>query len=155
MLQYSCLSFSALSGAELYEVMAVRQTIFAVEQDCAYLDADGKDQEAWHALGRSEQGEIMTYARLLPKGVAYEEYASIGRVLSMKSVRGSGEGRRLMAFSMTQCQKLCPAVPIKISAQAYLLDFYSSFGFSSVGEPYLEDGIPHEAMVWRSHALVK
>lgn len=148
MLQYSCLPFSALSGAELYEVMAVRQTIFAVEQDCAYLDADGKDLAAWHALGRNEQGEIMTYARLLPKGIAYEGYASIGRVLSMEPVRGSGEGRRLMEFSLAQCQELWPGVSIKISAQTYLLAFYTSLGFSPVGEPYLEDGIPHVGMLW-------
>ncbi len=155
MLHYSCLAFSALSLAELYEVMAVRQAIFAVEQDCAYLDADGKDLSGWHALGKNGQGEIMTYARLLPKGVAYDGYASIGRVLSMKAVRGSGEGRRLMEFCLIQCEELWPGVPIKISAQAYLVDFYTSLGFSSIGAPYLEDGIPHVAMVWNKHVLVK
>ena len=155
MLQYSCLPFSGLSLEELYEVMAVRQTIFSVEQDCAYLDADGKDETAWHVLGRSEQGEIMTYARLLPEGIAYQEYASIGRVLSMQAVRGSGEGRRLMEFALARCAALWPGKAIKISAQAYLLDFYNSLGFTSVGEPYMEDGIPHVAMIWRSHALVK
>lgn len=155
MLKYSCLPFSGLSSAELYEVMAVRQLVFAVEQDCVYLDADGKDDSAWHALGRNEQGEIMTYARLLPKGVAYDGYASIGRVLSMKPVRGSGEGRKLMAFCLRQCDELWPGIPIKISAQAYLLDFYTSLGFTSVGKSYLEDGIPHVAMVWNAHSLVK
>lgn len=155
MLQYACLPFSELSLEELYEVMAVRQTIFAVEQDCAYLDADGKDETAWHVLGKNNAGEIMTYARLLPQGIAYPKYASIGRVLSMQAVRGSGEGRRLMEFALTQCAILWPGIDIKISAQAYLLDFYNSLGFSSVGEPYIEDGIPHVAMIWRSHALVK
>lgn len=155
MLQYFCLPFSDLSLEELYEIMAVRQIIFAVEQDCAYLDADGKDDTAWHVLGKNEQGEMMTYARLLPKGLAYQAYASIGRVLSMKAVRGSGEGRRLMEFALIKCEELWPGMAIKISAQAYLLDFYQSLGFSSVGEPYLEDGIPHVAMIWQTQTLVK
>ncbi|MDX1428586.1 MAG: GNAT family N-acetyltransferase [Salegentibacter mishustinae] len=36
---------------------------------------------------------------------------------------------------------------IKLSAQQYLTDFYESHGFMQVGEGYLEDGIPHIAMV--------
>jgi ElaA protein len=34
-----------------------------------------------------------------------------------------------------------------IGAQQYLTRFYSSFGFQQVGEPYLEDGIPHIHML--------
>ena len=155
MLQYTCLPFSDLSLADLYEIMVVRQTVFAVEQDCAYLDADGKDNAAWHVMGKNAQGALMTYARLLPQGIAYQEYVSIGRVLSMKAVRGSGEGRKLMACCLAKCEELWPETAIKISAQAYLLDFYSSLGFSMIGEPYLEDGIPHVAMIGRTPSLVK
>ena len=36
---------------------------------------------------------------------------------------------------------------IKISAQVYLLRFYTSLGFQKKGEEYLEDGIPHIAMI--------
>jgi ElaA protein len=36
---------------------------------------------------------------------------------------------------------------IKLSAQKYLENFYSNLGFKTIGEPYLEDGIPHIAMV--------
>ena len=37
--------------------------------------------------------------------------------------------------------------PVKISAQRYLIKFYESFGFKTVGEEYLEDNIPHIAMI--------
>jgi ElaA protein len=37
--------------------------------------------------------------------------------------------------------------PIKISAQTYLIPFYESLGFQKTGAEYLEDGIPHIAMV--------
>jgi ElaA protein len=36
---------------------------------------------------------------------------------------------------------------IKISAQTYLLDFYSSLGFKPISETYDEDGIEHVDML--------
>ena len=36
---------------------------------------------------------------------------------------------------------------IKLSAQKYLEKFYNNLGFKTTGESYLEDGIPHIAMV--------
>lgn len=45
------------------------------------------------------------------------------------------------------CLQLFGPVPLKISAQEYLREFYASFGFDPIGETYLEDGIPHIAMI--------
>jgi len=36
---------------------------------------------------------------------------------------------------------------IKISAQVYAIPFYEKLGYVVVGEEYLEDDIPHTAMV--------
>ena len=38
---------------------------------------------------------------------------------------------------------------IQISAQCYLKNFYNNLGFKQVGKEYLEDGIPHIAMIKR------
>jgi len=38
--------------------------------------------------------------------------------------------------------------PIKISAQSHLEKFYYAHGFLPTGEAYLEDGIPHIAMIY-------
>lgn len=147
MLRYSCRSFTALSLEELYEIMALRQAVFVVEQECAYLDADGKDQQGWHVLGKNEPGEILAYTRLLPRGISYEDYASIGRVITAQKVRGTGEGRRLMEATLLHAQALWPGQTVKISAQAHLSSFYESLGFCPTGEAYLEDGIPHIGML--------
>lgn len=37
---------------------------------------------------------------------------------------------------------------IRISAQAYLIDFYKSLGFEQVSEIYLEDDIEHIEMLY-------
>ncbi len=146
-IDFICSPFNALTPAELYEIMALRQEVFIVEQQCAYLDADGKDPQSWHLMGRDASGKLIVYTRLLPVGLAYPEYMSIGRVVSSPSVRGTGAGRTLMAESIDRCRQLFGSGPIKIGAQSYLLKFYESFGFRSTGEEYLEDGIPHTKMV--------
>jgi len=147
MLTFSCLLFHDLTPFELYDIMALRQEVFVVEQNCPYLDADGKDLPAWHLMGRDEQGKLLCYTRLLPEGVAYPGYVSIGRVVSSPAARGTGAGRDLMRRSIQMCEQLFGNQKIKIGAQTYLLRFYESFGFQSTGEEYLEDGIPHTKMV--------
>ncbi len=145
--EFTCLPFAQLSLQQLYELLALRQEVFVVEQDCPYLDADGKDEPAHHLLGYNTQGQLIAYARLLPPGISYPEYASIGRVITAMPARRTGAGKALMRESLQWCRQLYGAVPVKISAQVYLLKFYRSFGFQEVGEEYLEDDIPHIAMV--------
>ena len=153
MLTFTCLPFDQLTLTELYAVLALRQEVFVVEQNCPYQDCDGKDQPAWHLLGRDETGALVCYTRLLPAGVAYPDYPSIGRVVSAPVARGTGAGRVLLARSIEQCYVLFGPRAIKIGAQTYLLKFYEDFGFRSTGEEYLEDGIPHTKMVLAAQSV--
>jgi ElaA protein len=47
---------------------------------------------------------------------------------------------------------LYPGQVLRLSAQTQRLDFYRRLGFASVGEPYLEDQIPHIDMLLGSSA---
>jgi len=147
MLRFSCLPFNQLTPRELYAIMALRQEVFVVEQNCPYLDADGKDLASWHLMGFDSENNLIAYTRLLPEGVSYEGYSSIGRVVSSPAVRGAGAGREVMQRSIDMCRHLFGPLAIKIGAQTYLLRFYESLGFQSTGEEYLEDGIPHTKMI--------
>ncbi len=148
MLYFSCLPFADLTVHELYAIMALRQEVFIVEQNCPYLDADGKDPDAWHLLARDAEGRLVAYTRLLPQGVSYPDYVSIGRVVSAPGARGTGAGREVMQRSIGLCKHLFGDKPIKIGAQTYLLRFYEQLGFRSTGEEYVEDGIPHTKMLF-------
>ena len=128
-------------------LLQFRQEVFVVEQDCPYLDADDLDQAAWHMWSADAEGRMIAYCRILPEGIVYPGYAAIGRVISRADARRTGAGRVIMQEAISWIRQTWPDTPIKISAQSYLEDFYSSFGFQVVGEPYLEDGIPHQAMV--------
>lgn len=142
--QYNYKSFEDLSPAELYAIMQLRGEVFVVEQQCPYLDADGKDPFCFHLMIWDED-KLAAYARLLPKGLAYEQ-ASIGRVVSSPAYRGKGAGKLLMQQAIAFCNELFGPGPIKIGAQLYLKRFYESLGFVKCSEMYLEDGIEHIEM---------
>jgi ElaA protein len=146
-LRWRCVPFDALSPRELQNIFMARQRVFAIEQACAYLDADGLDELAHHLAAWSPQArEPLAYARLLPPGAKYAE-ASIGRVITAFAARGRGLGRELMARALQGSGSLWAGVAVRISAQSRLEAFYASFGFVVVGPRYLEDGIDHTEMV--------
>lgn len=147
MISFRCKAFYELTSHQLYAIMALRQEVFIVEQNCPYLDADGKDLKGWHLMGYDDDSKLMAYARLLPKGVSYDNFVSIGRIATSPSVRGTGVGQSLMKAALDNMELLFPGESIKISAQSYLRNFYESFGFVVSGEEYLEDDIPHLPMV--------
>lgn len=134
-------AFGELSRDELYAILAVRERVFVVEQQCFYQDADGLDPRCRH-LWAAERGAVIAYLRILPAGVKYPQVA-IGRVLVAPEVRGTGLGKELMRRGLAAAG----AVPVRLSAQAHLDRFYAELGFRAVGDVYDEDGIPHIEMV--------
>lgn len=139
--------FDSLSLEELYEVMHLRQVVFVVEQDCPYIDADGKDFFGQHVLGYNDGDKLIAYTRILPAGISYPKEPAIGRVVSHPDVRGKGVGRPLMQKSIEVLEETYGNSACRISAQTYLLNYYREFGFEAVGEEYLEDGLPHFEML--------
>lgn len=147
MLTFKTTAFHELSLSELYAIMLLRQAVFVVEQNCPYLDADGKDAQALHLGVYNEEGELLAYARIFDRGIAYADYASIGRVIVAQKARGTGLGYQLMEEAAKQLYQHYGQQPIKISAQAHLQTFYGRLGYQGIGEGYLEDDIPHRAMI--------
>ena len=139
--------FKNLSIDELYVIMRLRQRVFVLEQKCAFVDCDDLDQDSWHLLCYTDDDRLAAYSRLLPVGLSYPGYASIGRVVSEPDLRRDGYGRLLMTESVTQCRELFGDVPLQIGAQLYLKRFYESFGFEATGDIYIEDDIEHIHMV--------
>lgn len=138
-------TFEELSIDELYKTLQLRSEVFVVEQDCVYQDIDGKDQKAIHVMGFKED-ELVAYTRCFNKGYYFDE-ASIGRVIVKENQRKHGYGHDILRASIAEIEKRFNTSRIKLSAQQYLTSFYESHGFVQTGEGYLEDGIPHIAMV--------
>ena len=135
--------FSLFNVSEWHEVLRLRTAVFVVEQECPYQEADDKDPIAWH-LELHHGRELIGTLRILPPGIAYQE-SSLGRVAVRADYRRLGLGREVMTRALAFCDSRWPT--LRLSAQLYLRPFYESLGFTVVGEPYLEDDIPHIEML--------
>jgi ElaA protein len=138
-------NFKELSVYELYNLLQLRSEVFVVEQDCVYQDLDGKDSKALHIIGYKDE-KIVAYTRCFEAGIYFEE-TSIGRVVVNSEQRKYGYGHVIMEASIEAIKKHFDTEIIKISAQTHLRKFYESHNFKQVGQGYLEDGIPHIAMI--------
>lgn len=145
MMNISVKTFNDLTVDELHDLLQLRSEVFVVEQDCVYQDIDGKDRKALHIIGEKE-GKIVAYTRCFEPGFYFEE-AAIGRVVVEASERKYGYGHDVMNVSIEAIKNRFETEKIKLSAQTYLIQFYKSHGFEVTGEEYLEDGIPHVAMI--------
>ena len=138
-------SFKELSPEKLYLILAERQAVFVVEQNCPFQEADGIDDRAWHLLGWLED-QLVAYARIVQPGAKFAE-PSIGRIITTRAGRGKGYGIALMNESIKRTEELYPGKNIALSAQLYLEKFYTKFGFERFSDIYDEDGIPHIDML--------
>lgn len=137
--------FDELNTTTLYDILQLRSEIFVVEQDCVYQDLDGKDQKALHVIGK-KHSKVVAYTRIFRSG-DYFKNSSIGRVVVAKDQRQYGYGKVIMNASIRAVKEHLNEDTIMISAQTYLKKFYNGLGFKEYGEEYLEDGIPHVAMM--------
>ncbi|AOE48811.1 GNAT family N-acetyltransferase [Kangiella sediminilitoris] len=146
MLSFIIKSWNELTKQELYQLLQLRSEVFVVEQECAYQDLDGQDEEAMHLLVTEPNKALLGYARIYSSSIEKEAVQAIGRVCVRESERGESIARRMMEVALEYIERHHKQA-ITVSAQAYLENFYQQLGFNSVSEPYLEDGIPHIRMI--------
>ena len=137
--------FEELIVHELHDLLRLRVDVFVVEQQCAYAEIDGRDPEAIHILGRSEGGELIAYARILPP----DEHGlpHVGRVIISPGHRGQGLARELMLHALDALSTIYGTRRSGLAAQAHLERFYGGFGYVRQGPDYPWDGIPHVDML--------
>ena len=130
-----------LDVATLYRLLALRVTVFVVEQACPYAELDGRDLEPgtrhlWYA---DESGEPLAYLRLLDEP---DGSARVGRVCTAAGARGRGLSAALLSAALDRTRGRVRV----LDAQSHLVGFYARHGFAPAGERYVEDGIPHIPM---------
>ncbi len=146
-MQSICKTFKELTLNEFYEITTLRIDVFVVEQNCVYHELDGKDQKAHHLFIKDpESAQIIAYTRIFKPGSYFDE-AAFGRVVVHPKHRKKHIGRFLVNEVIEFITKNFDLTTIKISAQTHLKEWYESFGFNQISDPYLEDGIPHIDML--------
>jgi ElaA protein len=131
--------FADLDPVTAYRLWALRSAVFVVEQDCPYLDLDGRDLEPLTLhLWMEEDGAPVATLRLLDDG----DTLRIGRVATAARARGRGLAARLMTAAL----EVAGERVVVLDAQSHLVDWYAAFGFAPSGPGFLDDGIPHTPM---------
>lgn len=131
--------FASLPPATAYQLWALRSAVFVVEQDCVYLDLDGRDTEPGTLhLWVEESGEVLATLRVLQDG----EVLRIGRVATAAGHRGRGWAGRLLVAALEPAGDR----DVVLDAQSHLVPWYAGHGFAVSGEDFVEDGIPHTPM---------
>ena len=127
---------------ELKDAQEVRRQVFIKEQGIKREEEfDGLDQNSDH---------IIVYGNNVPVGTARIRYkndvlAKLERIAVLKSYRGRGIGKRIIAASI-ELAKMKGALEVTLDAQQSAAEFYEKLGFRQAGEPFEEAGIPHIAM---------
>ena len=132
-------TFDDLDARTAYQLWQLRERVFVVEQECAYLELDGRDLEpSTRHVYVEEAGVPVAYLRVLEDPAEMR----IGRVLVDAGHRGRGLAEQLMKAALD----VVGDRPCVLDAQSYLVGWYRRFGFAPYGEEFLEDGIPHVPM---------
>jgi ElaA protein len=129
-----------LTPRTLLGILAVRQAVFVVEQNCVYPDIDAidGDAETRHLWVQDADGVVVSTLRLMRDATGGHR---IGRVATYAGSRGRGYSSALMRRAIELA-----GPPIVLSAQSYLVGWYGTFGFEEHGERWIEDGIEHAPM---------
>ena len=138
-------SFNELNKQELFDIYYLRQEVFIIEQNCVYQDIDQIDHNSFHLMAYDNE-LLVAYLRIVHPGISYDE-PSIGRLLTKMTYRRKGISKNIMHSAILKVRELYNHSNIRISAQEYLIPFYTSLNFVPVGEVYLEDDIPHIEMI--------
>lgn len=133
-----------LSSEEWCDLVAERIKVFVVEQHCPYQEVDQDDYHAYHLVLKDDQNNLVGYTRIYQRN---DGKVTFGRVLVPKEYRKNHYGHQLIQATIDEAHKLFPHEDIQIQAQAYLENFYHSFGFQPISKVYLEDNIPHLDML--------
>ena len=132
--------FEDLDARTAYLLWQLRESVFVVEQACAYLELDGRDLEPGtrHVWASTPDEGPVGYLRVLDDG----DLARIGRVLVSRPHRGRGLSSLLMRAALD----VVGDRPSRLDAQTPLAGWYTGFGYRPDGPEFVEDGIPHVPM---------
>lgn len=138
LVQFKHGSFESLALRELHDILWLRNIVFVCGQKITVEpEVDGLDPDCVHIMGTVEQRMVAT-ARLIMTC----DPIKVGRIAVHPDWQGQGIGSQLMRY----VHQVLADQPAAMSAQAHLLKWYQSLGWSVRGERYEEAGIPHVYM---------
>jgi ElaA protein len=157
----------AMQPGQVHALYKLRVDIFVNEQQTTFAEIDDADAEpgTHHILAYVHPGHAPNYRWGLPDpgsplrlvGTARifgpPEEQQIGRLCVHQDFRGFGIARQIVENSLEVARGRAAALDpntqksvVKIDAQVATQEFYASYGFEPVGDPFTVEGIEHQEM---------
>lgn len=140
---WSFKSFNELSFEDYHDILRLRGTVFASDDEFSFDDVDGLDPQALHLTARLD-GQLVAYARIMPRTLNGE--ALIGRMVVAAPHRKSALAKALLHRALDGVQVLFDPQPVCVAAPEHAKGLYEGFGFQPAGDTYVSAGVPHVAM---------
>ena len=142
-MEYNIYSFDQLTNQQLYDMMAHRFEVFVLGRGDIYRDFD--------YFATDENGKIQGYVRLLPSELHYDGYAenAFGRLSVKQDARCHGLGAELVRRACAYLIENDTCKLVRISAMAYLENFYAKLGFVRTSDVFDIQGVPHVTMLYQ------
>jgi len=132
------------------QLKQIRESVFIEEQNVPIeLEWDGLDTQAIHFLAEIHSESTLEQKKLAvgtARIIIKDNQAYIGRMAVLSQWRGQGIGTKILQSCINECKKQKVA-KITLNAQVYITEFYQKAGFKSIGDQFLDAGIPHQKMI--------
>jgi len=120
-------------------IKTVREQVFIREQHVPEeMEWDEHDARAVHVVALDTDNQVIGTARLLPNG-------HIGRMAVIKAWRKKSVGSRMLEKLLLLAQQRNLS-KVFLHAQTSAIGFYKQHGFRTLGEEFMDAGIPHRYM---------
>ena len=129
------------STLNLQKCLDIRRRVFIEEQKVPeeHELADSKNSVSFLAIFENKPVGTIRVRFINPNKTKIE------RLAVLKECRNKGVGRKLLEKAISFCKEKS-VKGVMMNAQYYLKEYYESFGFKAVGEPFVEAGIKHIEM---------
>lgn len=131
------------------DMFSLRHQIFSVEQGFSGQEVDEVDRSCYHLCaleGKEIVGCLRLYKTERRTMRRTRETFEIGRLCVKETHRNRQIAKKMMWRAILKGMESNPRAEVEIDAQLYLREFCESLGFQALGDPYLEDSIPHLRM---------
>jgi len=133
----------ASTPADLEAGYKLRRDVFEVEQNIPRpLDRDPYDYSADHVVAFDEQGRCVGTGRVVRSDA---RTAQIGRMAVAADQREHGIGG-LVLEALERMARMRGISELTVNSQLPAEAFYKNRGFVRLGNPFLDQGVPHVVM---------
>jgi predicted GNAT family N-acyltransferase len=131
----------ATTDGQLRDAHAVRKKVFVEEQNVPIeIELDEHEKTASH---------FVLYDGKEPVGAGrlriFDGKGKVERICVLPSHRGKGAGKEIM-MKIEEHAKELQIDDLILNSQSSAIPFYEKLGYKIISEPFMEAGIPHQAM---------